>query len=248
MPASTRKRAKPVTVEPSAQSETTKSKAGRKKAPKDNAAPSDSAEGIPPIVVPAAIQPSPKKRGRKPRRVATDTSNLLPQNVDGPVDPIGKTVNRSGIKPMGPVPACDPLPAREGRNTHPGLRDGVQPTPRRSSQEAQAERDRKRLKLEAEARAINEAIQRLAQVELDDERRQKELEDEGHQQLFRPNRQQCHETTACAAQLEQGVLVTLRWIKFSGLRGELVSQHGVALVAATLPRVKGQRGSIHVEA
>ena len=30
----------------------------------------------------------------------------------------------------------------------------------------------------------------------------------------------CHETTARAARLEQGFLVTLKWIGFSELRGE----------------------------
>ena len=51
----------------------------------------------------------------------------------------------------------------------------------------------------------------------------------------------CHETTACAARLEQGILVTLTWIGFSGLQDEPGSQRGVASTVATLPQVKGQK-------
>ena len=58
----------------------------------------------------------------------------------------------------------------------------------------------------------------------------------------------CHETTARAARLEQGVLVTLRWIGFSELRGERGSQLGAVSTVATLPQVKGPRGSVHDEA
>ena len=39
---------------------------------------------------------------------------------------------------------------------------------------------------------------------------------------------ECHETTARAARLEQGVLVTLKMIGFVVLLGVPVSRHGVA--------------------
>ena len=42
--------------------------------------------------------------------------------------------------------------------------------------------------------------------------------------------------------------MTLTWIGFVGLRGGLVSQHGVASAVATLLRGKGQRDSVLVEA
>ena len=42
--------------------------------------------------------------------------------------------------------------------------------------------------------------------------------------------------------------MTLRWIGFAGLLGELVSRHGVASVVATLLPRKGPKGFVHGEA
>ena len=42
--------------------------------------------------------------------------------------------------------------------------------------------------------------------------------------------------------------MTLRWIGFVVPRGELVSQRDAVSVAATLPRLKGQRGFVRGEA
>ena len=58
----------------------------------------------------------------------------------------------------------------------------------------------------------------------------------------------CHETMARAARLEREVLMTLWKIGFSGLQDGPGSQHGVALVVATLPQRKGQRDSVLGEA
>ena len=58
----------------------------------------------------------------------------------------------------------------------------------------------------------------------------------------------CHETTTRAARLERRIQVTLRWIGFVVLRGEPVSQRDVALVVATLPRMKGLKGCVRGEA
>ena len=58
----------------------------------------------------------------------------------------------------------------------------------------------------------------------------------------------CHETTARAARLEQGILVALKWIRFAELRAERVSLLDVVGVAATLPRVKGPKDYGLVEA
>ena len=58
----------------------------------------------------------------------------------------------------------------------------------------------------------------------------------------------CHETTAHAARLEQGVPVALRWIEFVGLQDELGFQHSAVLAAATLPQMKGQRDCAHGKA
>ena len=184
--ASSTKKVKPVTVKPSAPSE--KTRAGRKKAPDIDSAPSEPVEGEIPPTTPASIQPSPKKRSRK-RKLVTDTGDLPPENTDDPAAnrPAGK--KGPGLKSKAPVPTRDTLPPREGRNTHPGLQDGIQPTPRRSSQDVAADREKKRLELEAKLRVAEEAKQILAQMELEDERLEEEVEEEGHRQLFCPNGQ-----------------------------------------------------------
>jgi hypothetical protein len=186
MPAPSRK-IKPAIVKPSAQSE--KTRASRRKAPNIDSAPSDG--GIPPAM-PATIQPSPKKRGRKPKVVVADAGDLPPQNVAdlaGANQPAGNMVNGPDVESKAPVPTRDPLPPREGRNTHPSLQDGVQPTLRRLPQEVAADRKRKRLELEAKLQAAEEAKQILAQMELEDERLEQAVDKEGRRQLFRPSGQ-----------------------------------------------------------
>ena len=57
----------------------------------------------------------------------------------------------------------------------------------------------------------------------------------------------CHETTARAARLEQGVLVTL--VKpVSNVRVFQGFRHGTREGCATLPQMKGQMGFVHDEA
>ena len=58
----------------------------------------------------------------------------------------------------------------------------------------------------------------------------------------------CHETTAHAARLEQGVPVTLRRLGFSGLRDVQVSRRDAAVTAATPLPKKGQKGCVLGEA
>ncbi|KAH8990065.1 hypothetical protein EDB92DRAFT_1946707 [Lactarius akahatsu] len=118
-----------------------------------------SGTGVPPLVAVA-----PKKQGRKPKQTATVADNL-------PVSGAGATTKTPG-------PMRDPLPLREGRNTHPSQRDGVQPPPCRSSQEVAAERSRKRLELEEKLRIAEEAKHMLAQMELEDERFVEGIEEE----------------------------------------------------------------------
>ncbi|KAH8979320.1 hypothetical protein EDB86DRAFT_3108055 [Lactarius hatsudake] len=121
-----------------------------------------SGTGAPPLVVVA-----PKKRGRKPKQTVVVADNPPVSGADATT----KT----------PGPMRDPLPLREGRNTHPGRRDGVQPPPRRSSQEVAAERSRKRLELEEKLRIAEEAKHMLAQMELEDERFVEGIEEECRQ-------------------------------------------------------------------
>ncbi|KAI9465236.1 hypothetical protein BJY52DRAFT_1183821 [Lactarius psammicola] len=65
---------------------------------------------------------------------------------------------------------------------------GVQPTPRRSSQEVEAERERKRLELKERLQAAEEAKRALAQMALEDEMAEEAVEEEGQQRLVRPNK------------------------------------------------------------
>ena len=109
-----------------------------------------------------------------------------PKNTEQPAD---DTEIGSGLKLKAPVPTRDPLPAREGRNTHPGLHAGLQPTPRRSSREVAAERERKRLELVAKQQAGEGAKQLLAQMELEDKRVEEAMEEEGCRRLFHPSGQ-----------------------------------------------------------
>ncbi|KAH8977056.1 hypothetical protein EDB86DRAFT_3250411 [Lactarius hatsudake] len=121
-----------------------------------------SGTGAPPLVAMA-----PKKRGRKPKQMVVVADNPPVSSTD--------TTTKT------PGPMRDPLPLREGRNTHPGRRDGVQPPPRQSSQEVAAEHSRKRLELEEMLRIAEEAKHMLAQMELEDERFVEGIEEECRQ-------------------------------------------------------------------
>ena len=129
---------------------------------------------------PAAPVPvAPKKRGPKPKQAAAVEDDSPPQKDAG--QPAGNTVNSKGAAIPGPT--RDPLPLRGGRNTHPARRDGVQPTPRRSSQEVAADREHKRQELEDMLRAAEEAKCMLAQMVLEDERVVEGIDEECRQRL-----------------------------------------------------------------
>jgi hypothetical protein len=171
--------------------QTKKPRAGRatRKGPKVDNIPTESAEGGISPTAPAPI--APKKQGRKPKQVTAAADSLPPpkkalgNNPEDANQPAGDTVGGTGAAPKTPIPIREPLPLREGRNTHPGLRDGVQPTPRRFSQDVAAERQHKRLELEAKLCAAEEAKNMLAQMELEDERIVEEIEEECRQPLDR---------------------------------------------------------------
>ena len=196
MPPTAKTTAKSVNVEPPAQIEQTKTRASRRKAQKVNTAPSELGEGGIPTTTPAATcLSSPKKQGRKPKQVVTEKGGPASQNIHvtspkNTEQPANDTEISSGLKLKAPVPTRDPLPAREGRNTHPGLHAGLQPTPRRSSQEVAAEREQKQLELVAKQQAGEGAKQLLAQMELKDERVEEAMEEEGCRRwLFHPSGQ-----------------------------------------------------------
>ena len=180
------RKTKPVAIEASAPSEKTKTRASRRKVPTsktDDALSQLVEEGLP-----AATPATPKKRGRKPKRVAAKADDLptqgtaeAPKTAD---EPTGDTHVGSNLKSKkAPVPTRDPLPAREGRNTHPGLHFGLQPTPRRSSQQVAAEHERKRQELEAQLKAAEALKQQLALMDLEDERIEEAFEEQGRQRL-----------------------------------------------------------------
>jgi hypothetical protein len=138
----------------------------------------------------------PKRQGQKPKHVAAEVDNLPIQNVaevpgtKTTDKPTGDTHIGSNVKSKkkAPVPTCDPLPAREGRNTHPGVHFGLQPTPRRSSQQVAAERKQKQQELEAQVQAAEVVKQQLALMDLEDKRYEEGFEEEGHWGLqFRKN-------------------------------------------------------------
>ena len=172
---------KSATVNPSTQPEKPKrTRGGQNKASKE-------AEEIPPTA-PAQVPTAPKKRGRKPKQVATVADKQPSQGSpfgDDPgaaCQPASGTVTGKGVTMKKPTPCMrEPLPVREGRNTHPGLREGIQPTPCRSSQEVAAERERKRQELEDRLHAAEEAKRMLARMELDDEKYMEDIETECHQ-------------------------------------------------------------------
>jgi hypothetical protein len=186
-PAASTRKTRSVAIEPSAPSEKTKTRTSRRKAPtpKTDDAPSQLMEEVLPTT-PA----SPKKRGRKPKHVAAKADNLPTQNMaEAPGtktadEPTGDTHIGFNLKSKkAPVPTRDPLPAREGRNTHPGLRFGLQPTPRQSSQQVVAERKQKRQELEARLQAAEVVKQELALMNLEDERIEEAFEEEGRRRL-----------------------------------------------------------------
>ncbi|KAI9430663.1 hypothetical protein H4582DRAFT_1823707 [Lactarius indigo] len=177
------------TIDPSVQSkQTSKTRAGRQKAAKVDGVPSKPTEGEIPPAAPPPVAVAPKKRGRKPKQTATVTDNLPPQKNAIAVaiaDDKSAVPKKRGRKPKQTAAVADnpPLPkdaitGTEGRNTHPGRRDGVQPTPRRSSQQVATERSHKQLELEEKLCIAEEAKDMLAQMELEDKRFEEGIEEE----------------------------------------------------------------------
>ena len=127
---------------------TKKTRGGQKAGPKAVAVPLKPTEDEIPPAKPSPVPVAPKKRGRKPKQVAPKVDKLPSQedavggNPEAASQPAGNTIGSATMK-LVPVPTHDPLPVRKVRNTHPGLAEGVQPTPCRSSQEVAAERNRK---------------------------------------------------------------------------------------------------------
>jgi len=77
----------------------------------------------------------------------------------------------------------DPLPRREARNEHPGAREGVRPAARRAPSEMAAEREAVRLAAEEQIRKGKEAVEFLALMQLEQERRDAAMEVESEQRL-----------------------------------------------------------------
>ncbi|KAN0140687.1 hypothetical protein V8E53_001514 [Lactarius tabidus] len=123
------------------------------------------------------LPPSPKRRGQKPKPVAAKVDDVPTKDMaEAPGTktadkPTGNTHIGSKLKSKkAPVPSRDPLPAQEGRNTHPGVHFGLQPSPCRSSQQVVPECEQKRQELEAQVQAAEAVKQQLALMDLEDER------------------------------------------------------------------------------
>jgi hypothetical protein len=178
-PASTRK-TRSVAIEPSAPSEMTKTRACQRKTPTlktDNVLSQLMEEELP---------LSPKRRGQKPKPIAAKVDDVPTKDMaEAPGTkttdkPTGDTHIGSKLKSKkAPVPSCDLLPAREGRNTHPGVHFGLQPTPHQSSQQVVAERKQKRQELEEQVQAAEAVKQQLALMDLEDKRIEEVFEEEG---------------------------------------------------------------------
>ena len=184
------RKSKSVAIEASAPSEKTKTRTRRKnaptpKTPKNNDAPSQLVEEGP-----TATPTSPKKRGRKPKRVAAKADDLPTQNMAEALgtktadEPTGDPHIGSNLKSKkAPVPARDPLPDRGVRNTHPGVYFGLQPTPRRRPHQVAAAREKKRQELEAQIQAADAIKEKLARMDLEDERAEEALREQGRRRL-----------------------------------------------------------------
>ncbi|KAI9430282.1 hypothetical protein H4582DRAFT_2087201 [Lactarius indigo] len=117
--------------------------------------------GTPPLA--AAV---PKKQGQKPKQTAA-----VEDNLPLPKDAITGTGDNGGVADQ---PAGNTVSATMKR-------DGIQPTPRRSSQQVATERSHKWLELEEKLRIAEEAKDMLAQMELEDERFEEGIEEDCHQ-------------------------------------------------------------------
>ena len=179
------RKTKSVAVEASAPSEKTKTRTSRKKAPtpKINDAPLQLAEEVP-----TATPASPKKRGRKPKRVAAKVDDIPTQNMAEALgtktadEPTGDTHIDSNLKSKkASVPTRDPLPDRWVRNTRPAY--DLQPTPRRSTQQVAAAHEEKRKALEAQQKVVDEAKDELARMQLGGKLGKEAFEEQGRRRL-----------------------------------------------------------------
>lgn len=131
---------------------------------------------------PMAVLP-PKKRGRTPKA----TASLAASDDEG--GPPAKKLNLSKSNGMNEdrrpaatsrakpaIPTRDALPARNGRNEHPAAKANLLPTPRRSSKQVAADREALRKAAEEQIERAKEATAFLAQMQVDEERFDEEME------------------------------------------------------------------------
>jgi hypothetical protein len=92
-------------------------------------------------------------------------------------------VKTAATKPKPTPQSREPLPEREGRNTHPGLKEGVGANQRRSSAEVAAEREALRKQAEEEIRRGEEARRLVAEMDLAEEEQAARKDEESTQRL-----------------------------------------------------------------
>jgi len=151
-----------------------------------------------PLAVPSqdTSVPQPKTKGRGLKRAAPalpannneETCNI-PQDDDyaPPTKKLwntqaaAKSVKSKAHKK--PVESCEPLPTQDGRNTHPGLIEGVAPAHRHTTAEVSAERAAAWKAAEDEICCGEEAKPRLAEMEVDEEQENAEDEEKSTRRL-----------------------------------------------------------------
>ena len=128
--------------------------------------------------------PPPKKRGRPPKAATGDESEVSSPPAKRPKP--GRTKGKrpattSQEKP--PLPTRDALPARNVRNDHPAAKANLLPTPRRSSKQVAADREALRIAAEEQIEKAKEATAFLAQMQIDEERFDEDMEADIPQRL-----------------------------------------------------------------
>jgi hypothetical protein len=144
--------------------------------------------------LPASTSPQPTRRSSRPHNIRAPIENKDGQaSDDGLGAPPTKkakwgTTRKQTAKPQvekgaQPPPTWEPLPPREGRNEHPGLRGRVAAAPRRTSQQVAAEREALRKAAEEQVRHGEEAKRALAAMMIAEEQRDAEMEEESTRRL-----------------------------------------------------------------
>lgn len=156
------------------------------------------AKAPPHSTLPESTEPQPKKKTGRPRKVkpaaaiVDEDKETSSDDLEAPPTKKARkgTTRKRAAKPPNRSPraegaplAREPLPPHEGRNEHPGLRDGVAAAPRRTSQQVASDREALRKTVEEEVRRGEEAKRILAAMMIAEEQRDVEMVEESTRRL-----------------------------------------------------------------